>query len=144
MALDPDLVAAVGDRTGAVVDEAWLEWAYAEVMATIRLSAPCKRATWLAYADLPADVQAAVVSSLSRMSQNPRGIRQETIGEYSYTLTASNGPGGPFTSTEARIIAALAGCGGSVKSVPFTSPDVLVLDAPEANGLGEWQGVLSE
>lgn len=142
MALDAALTEAVGKRTGTTPNEDWLETAFAEVMATVRLIAPCKRETWQDYSDLDPDVQAILVACLSRLALNPRGIRQETIGEYSYTLAAGANPSGPFTEHEARIIIAASGCAGFTGSVEVTPPPVLSIEAPEVSNSLNWPGVL--
>lgn len=133
MSVDSALYAAVEARAGEPVDEQWLEQGLAEAMAYVRLLAPCKRATWTDYAALPADVKAVLVRALTRMHLNPRGIRQETIGEYSYTLSSDSGEfySGPFSPAEARIITSLSGCGGAARSITLELPPVLHLDAPE-------------
>lgn len=137
-AVPPDLLDALEALLGEVVDSAWLEQVLALAMAYLHLLAPCKKDEWLGWDDLPVDVQTIVIAAIVRHHSNPRGIRQETIGEYSYTLdagvTASNSGGGPFSRDEARLVSAIAGCGGSFKSVKIVSPDVLPLDTPE---LGE-------
>jgi hypothetical protein len=139
------LQSAVEARSGLEVDAVWLSSAFDEALAFIRLLAPCKRAEWIDFDSLPPDVVAVLIAALTRMVLNPKGIRQETIGEYSYTLAGVNALGGsgtgPFTGAEGRIISVNAGCGGSFKSVPMTAPAVLNLDAPEVREkepLGRW------
>lgn len=132
MAVDSALTAAVAARNGQPVDEDWLEQALAEAMAYVRLLAPCKRSTWVGYSDLPADVQSVVIASLARAADNPRGIKQETIGEYSYTLVSgANSETGPFNRAEARIITGNSGCGGQLTSVTMTLPPLRVLGTPD-------------
>ena len=127
-----DLVSAVSARIGRTIDSTWVDTALAEAMAYVRLLAPCKKATWLSWGDLPLDVQAVVAAAIARFAENPRGYRQETIGEYSYTVgSGSVGTNGPFTAAEARIIASESGCGGSFKTVHMTSPAPLSLEVPE-------------
>ena len=122
-------------RTGSSDhDPDWVDAVFAESLAYVRLLAPCKRSVWLDWATLPDDVRAVVTSAMSRMAMNPRGIRQETIGEYSYTI-AGQSPvdGGFFTGYEARIIGAIAGCGGGIRTVPVSLELPLNLDAPEVS-----------
>ena len=111
-----ELAQAIEDRTGQPVDLAWLAQVVAEILAIIRLLAPCRVDTWQTIEDLPPDIIAVVVAAISRILVNPRGLRQETIGEYSYTIN-STGNGDLFTDTEKRIIASVACCGGSFKSI---------------------------
>ena len=111
-----ELAQAIEDRTGQPVDLAWLAQVVAEILAIIRLLAPCKIDIWQTIEDLPPDIIAVVVAAISRILVNPRGLRQETIGEYSYTIN-STGNGDLFTDTEKRIIASVAACGGSFKSI---------------------------
>jgi hypothetical protein len=138
------LLAAVEARSGVEVDEDWLVVAADEVLTFVRLLAPCKRNEWTSISALPSDVQSVVVSALARMASNPRGIRQETIGEYSYTLAGVNAAGGvgtgPFSPSEARVITAVAGCGGGFKSVPMVVPAPLRIDAPESAPYGDLLG----
>ncbi len=135
MALDYDMLEAVTARTGSDVEELWCEQIFAEAMTYLRLLAPCKRRTWREYSDLPEDVQTVVVSVISRQAMNPRNIRQETLGEYSYTLASGAGYGlnGPFNAAEARIIAVWSACGGAVTTIQMTPPDLVNIDAPEAS-----------
>jgi hypothetical protein len=148
--MTPDELAAleqaVEARSGVDVDPEWLAVAAAETLTYVRLLAPCKRSEWTSWAALPLDVQVVCVASLSRMASNPRGIRQETIGEYSYTLAgSSSGSGtgtGPFSGAEARVITSASGCGGALKSVHVTAPAPLDIDNPEApfsDPLGHWE-----
>jgi hypothetical protein len=137
MSANGTLLSAVMNRTGTEVDAEWLAEAEAEALAYVRLLAPSKRRSWLTYADLPIDVKVVVAAALSRMAMNPKGIRQETIGEYSYTLAGGGGrheSSGPFTPAEARIIAVTAGDGGRTRTVSLASPDILGLDTPEVEG----------
>ncbi|MFZ9392585.1 MAG: hypothetical protein ACO28P_01395 [Ilumatobacteraceae bacterium] len=131
------LMQAVTDRLGRAPDQQWLDQASLEAFAYIRLFAPCSRDQWLDWGDLPDDVAAVLVAALSRMADNPRGYRQETIGEYSYTLAGGGASStGPFSPSEARIIAAVAGCGGSIKTIRVSSPAPLPIDAPELGSGG--------
>jgi hypothetical protein len=132
MAYDADLAAAIEARTGQPVDADWLEQASAEAMAYVRLMAPCKKSEWTDFASLPPDVQAIFVAALARSADNPRGIKQETIGEYSYTLVSGAGSSstGPFSPSEQRIITSSSGCGGAVKSVAVTMPELRPLAVP--------------
>ena len=124
MAVDPAFSAAVAARTGQTMDDALLEQLLMETMAYVRLLAPCKRSVWLTWADLPEDIQAIVVASASRTVENPNNIRQQTIGEYSVTYSgAGEFNNGPFSNSETRIITALAGCGGGLKTVTMLTPD---------------------
>ena len=120
-------------RTGSSDhDPAWVDSVFVEAMAYVRLLAPCKRSVWTDWVSLPSDVQAVITSAMARVALNPRGIRQETIGEYSYTVAGQSAvDGGFFSAPEARIIGAAAGCGGSVRTVRLTLDPVLPLDAPE-------------
>lgn len=101
-------------RTGSSdYDSVWVDAVFAESLAYVRLLAPCKRSAWVDWDTLPEDVQAVVTSAMARLALNPRGIRQETIGEYSYTVAGQSAvDGGFFSVPEARIIGAVAGCGG--------------------------------
>ena len=111
-----ELAQAIEDRTGQPVDEAWLETVVNELMAYIRMLAPCKRDEWETIEDLPSDITAILVAAIARIMLNPRNLRQETIGEYSYTV-GTGGNGDMFTDLERRVISSIAGCGGSFKSV---------------------------
>ena len=141
MSVDQNLLNAVEARSGETVDPLWLEQAELEAMVYVRNLAPCKADSWLLWNDTPADVQVVIVSALSRSVMNPNNVKQETIGEYSYTLAAassgSNGDAGPFTADEVDIITSIAGCGAAtVMSVELTPPPVLPLDTPEVAGSG--------
>lgn len=120
-------------RTGSLDHDAdWVDAVFSEAMAYVRLLAPCKRSVWVDWASLPEDIQSMVTSGMARVANNPRGIRQETIGEYSYTVAGNSAvDGGFFTPTETRIISAVAGCGGGIRTVPMTFEAPLHLDAPE-------------
>ena len=132
-----ELAQAIEDRTGQPVDLAWLAQVVAEILAIIRLLAPCRVDTWLTIEDLPPDIIAVVVASISRILVNPRGLRQETIGEYSYTIN-STGNGDLFTDTEKRIIASVAGCGGSFKSITMkVVPPPIDLATPDRDAWAE-------
>jgi hypothetical protein len=97
-------------------------------MTYVRLLAPCKKSVWLTYEDLPHDVKVALIAAGARMLSAPNGVRQETIGEYSVTYGGSgSSDAGVFLPSEARVIASIAGCGGSFRTIPMTSPAVLDL-----------------
>lgn len=140
--VDQDLVDAVSNRIDAeayalnetVVDQYWLEQAYAEAMAYIRMIAPGKKLEWLEYADLPTDVQTILIAALLRKHSNPRGIRQESIGEYSYTISsdAVRVDAGPFSYSEVKLIKFAAGAGTSMSSVTMLLPPVLPFAMPDA------------
>ena len=122
MAVDSGLLKAVTDRLGRQPDPAWLEQAAMEAFAYIRLIAPCRKSEWLDWHSIPDGVGAILVAALARTADNPRGYRQETIGEYSYTLGPSGGGAtGIFSPGEARVIASEGGCGGSLKTVQMTT-----------------------
>jgi len=138
MAVHEDLVAAVSARLGEAVDVQFLEQAYAETMAFLRVLAPCRRKEWLQWEVCPPDIQAVLVTSLARQAANPRGIRQESIGEYSYTF--SNGSAGlmPFTAMEQRVINAESECGGRIRSVKMTKPALLDWTKTDVLILEDW------
>ena len=121
-----ELADKIEDLTGQPVDLGWLEQALAVIVAYVKVLAPCKKDEWVTVDDLPDDVIAVIVAALARWMVNPRNLRQETIGEYSYTIGAAS-DGELFSDMEKRIIAGIAGCGGSFKSV--TMP---VVPAPVA------------
>jgi len=125
MAVNADLVSAVSARLGEPVDEPFLEQAYAETMAFLRVMVPTKKKDWMQWDTCPADVQAVLVSSLARQCANPRSIRQESIGEYSYTLSSGAAGLMPFTAMEQRVIFAEAGVSGRMRSVKVGRPDLL-------------------
>ena len=120
-------------RTGSTDhDPLWVDAIFLEALAYVRVLAPCKRAVWVDWDTLPADVQSVVTSAMARVSMNPRGIRQETIGEYSYTVAGNSAvDGGFFAPGETRVITSSAGCGGEIRTVPLTLDPVLPLDTPE-------------
>lgn len=120
-----DLADKIEDLTGQPVDLGWLEQALAVIVAYVKVLAPCKKDEWVTVDDLPDDIIAVIVAALARWMVNPRNLRQETIGEYSYTVGSTDGE--LFSDMEKRIIAGIAGCGGSFKSV--TMP---VVPAPVA------------
>jgi hypothetical protein len=113
------------------VDDHWLTVLEAEAMAYVRLLAPCKRDTWLTFANLPADVQIIVSAALSRFAENPQGYRQMTIGEFSYTVGNGGSARGPFSASEAQVIRSAAGCSGELVSVQMTTPAPLNIEAPD-------------
>ena len=121
-----ELADKIEDLTGQPVDLGWLEQAVAVIVAYVKVLAPCKKDEWVTIDDLPDDIIAVMVAALARWMVNPRNLRQETIGEYSYTIGAAS-DGELFSDMEKRIIAGIAGCGGSFKSV--TMP---VVPAPVA------------
>ena len=51
-----ELAQAIEDRTGQPVDLAWLAQVVAEILAIIRLLAPCRVDTWQTIEDLPPDI----------------------------------------------------------------------------------------
>lgn len=132
MAVDPAFQAAVDARTGQPVDADLLEQLLSETMAYVRLLAPCQRSVWVTWADLPEDIQAIVAAACARAVENPSNIRQQTIGEYSVTYAGANDyNNGPFSNSETRIITALAGCGGGIKTVTMLTPEPLRLETLE-------------
>jgi len=111
-----ELAQAIEDITGKPVDPEWLEQMAAMMLAFIRVLAPCKRDEWITVEDLPQDVVTILAAALARIVMNPRGLKQETIGEYSYSVdTWSNSD--VFTDMEKRVISSVAGCGGTFKSI---------------------------
>ena len=136
MAVDPAFSAAVAARAGQPTDDAQMEQLLLEALAYVRLLAPCQRSVWVTWADLPEDIQAIVVAATARSVENPSNIRQQTIGEYSVTYSgASDFNNGPFSNSETRIITALAGCGGGIKTVAMVTPDLLRIETLEPVGL---------
>lgn len=136
MAVDPAFSAAVAARTGQPADDALLEQLLQETLAYVRLLAPCQRSVWVTWADLPEDIQAIVVAACARAVENPSNIRQQTIGEYSVTYSgAGDFNNGPFSNSETRIITALAGCGGGIKTVTMLTPAPLRIETLEPVGL---------
>ena len=111
-----DLADKIEDLTGQPVDLGWLEQALAIIVAYVKVLAPCKKDEWVTIDDMPDDIVAVIVAALARWMVNPRNLRQETIGEYSYTVS-SGSDGELFSDMEKRIISGIAGCGGSFKSV---------------------------
>jgi len=141
MAVDPDFAAAVAARSGQPVDDALLEQMLNEIMAYVRLLAPCQRSVWLTWADLPMDVQAVVVAAAARAVDNPSGIRQQTIGEYSVTYAGANDfNNGPFSNSETRIITAEGGCGGGIKTVAMLTPEPLNIETLDGFSLVDPKG----
>jgi len=138
MAVHEDLVAAVSARLGEPVDEAFLEQAYAETMAFLRVIAPNKKKDWLQWEVCPTDVQAVLVTSLARQAANPRSIRQESIGEYSYTLSSGAAGLMPFTAMEQRVIAAEAGLNSRLRSVQMSRPSLLDWTKTDVLILEDW------
>ena len=130
-------------RTGSTDhDPLWVDAIFLEALAYVRVLAPCKRADWVDWVNLPEDVQSVVTSAMARVSMNPRGIRQETIGEYSYTVAGNSAvDGGFFSPGETRVITSSAGCGGGIRTVPLTLEAPLHLDAPE---VGESYGSVTD
>ena len=110
-----ELADRIEDLTGQPVDLGWLEQALAIIVAYVKVLAPCKKDEWGTIDDMPDDIVAVIVAALARWLVNPRNLRQETIGEYSYTVGSSDGE--LFSDMEKRIISSIAGCGGSFKSV---------------------------
>jgi hypothetical protein len=121
-------------RLGETVDADQLtSWESEALMWAVHL-APNKRGEWISYESLPGDVQVCLIAAISRKLGNPNGIKQETIGEYSYTLASPQGASGVslFTDAEATIIRRVAGMRSTANmSVPLCVPAVLDLDAPE-------------
>ena len=125
---------AVLDRSGLVVEPAWADAKVAELLVDVRQLALKMRDTWLAFGDLPGDVQVIVLKALARVAENPRGYRSEQIGEYSYTVDGTRmGTSGVFTVPEENVISRLGGTGsGDLYSVrlrgsldlPSTTPDI--------------------
>lgn len=125
-----ELADKIESLTGQPVDLGWLEQALAVIVAYVKVLAPCKRDEWVTIDDLPDDVIAVIVAALARWMVNPRNLRQETIGEYSYTVGSSDGE--LFSDMEKRIIAGIAGCGGSFKSVTMpVSPGPVQMREPD-------------
>jgi len=136
--MDAGLVSAVSARLGEPVDESFLEQAYGETMAFLRVMVPNKKKDWIQWETCPADVQAVLVSSLARQCANPRSIRQESIGEYSYTLSSGAAGLMPFTAMEQRVIFAEAGVSGRMRSVKVGKPDLLDWTKTDVLILEDW------
>lgn len=122
------------DRTGLTVEPAWAQAKVDELLVAVRQLAPAQRDLWVVFDDVPTDVGIIILTALARAAENPRGYRQETIGEYSYTVGGARmGSSGVFTVPEENVIARLGGNGsGDLYSVqmlgsldlPATTPDI--------------------
>jgi len=138
MAVNADLVSAVTARLGEPVDEPFLEQAYAETMAFLRVMVPTKKKEWIQWEVCPVDIQAVLAASLARQCANPRSIRQESIGEYSYTLSSGAAGLMPFTAMEQRVIFAEAGMNGRIRSVKMSKPPLLDWTKTDVLILEDW------
>lgn len=123
-----DLGASVGVLSGTVPSEEWLAVSVGQVLAHIRLKAPCRRDEWLTPEDLPADVWSVLVAALARLQRNPAGYRTEQIGEYSYTFAGGGVGSSLLTDAEISIVTTAADCAsntGSAYSTRTTPTGVL-------------------
>lgn len=56
------------------------------------------------YATLPDDIVAVALASAARVIENPSGVRQESIGRYSYTFAGEGGAQAGILRGEARML----------------------------------------
>lgn len=133
-----DLLEAIQNRSGiSTLTQGWLDNILPELMAyLVAIPARCKIDEWLTWDDVDARVQAILVGSFSRQATTgSTNVVAEAIGDYSvkYSDPALFEGRVPrfFTDGEEIAIARLAGCGGTLYSIPTEGVQSIDLSTPE-------------
>lgn len=79
------LQADVEALAGFEPSQAWLNVMSPQVLAAVHVIAPHKAEDWSTFQSLPPAIYAICVDALAQHLANPKRLRSETVGDYSYS-----------------------------------------------------------